>query len=106
MNVNVGKKQGKDDPKDTIPIKIMLHQQQRTSVQYINYFDSMITDDAKCKREIPSRIVMETSSIQQEEGSFQEQFGLKFKEETSNVLHLEHSFFMVLNLDTSKGEQK
>ena len=49
---------------------------------------------------------METSSIQQEEGSFRSKIGLKFKEETSNVLNLEHSFCMVLNLDTSKLEQK
>jgi hypothetical protein len=32
------------------------------------------------------------SSIQQEEKSFHQQTGLKFTEETSKVLHLEHSF--------------
>jgi hypothetical protein len=32
------------------------------------------------------------SSIQQEEDYFHQQTGLKFKEETSKVLHLEHSF--------------
>jgi hypothetical protein len=32
------------------------------------------------------------SSIQQEEVSFHQQTGLKFKEETSELLHLEHSF--------------
>jgi len=57
----------------------MLHQQQATNVQYISYFDSIITNDAKCTREIPSRIVMETSNIQQEEGCFQEQIGLLSK---------------------------
>jgi hypothetical protein len=30
--------------------------------------------------------------FQQEEGSFHQQTGLKFKEETSKLLHLEHSF--------------
>jgi hypothetical protein len=32
------------------------------------------------------------NSIQQEEESFHQQTGLKFKEETSKVLHLEHCF--------------
>jgi hypothetical protein len=32
------------------------------------------------------------SRIQLEEDSFQQQTGLKFKEEPSKVLHLEHSF--------------
>ena len=32
------------------------------------------------------------SSIQQDEGSFLQQIRLKFREETSNVLHLEYSF--------------
>jgi hypothetical protein len=30
--------------------------------------------------------------FQKEEGSFHQQIGLKFKEETSKVLHFEHSF--------------
>jgi hypothetical protein len=32
------------------------------------------------------------SNIQQEEDSFHQQTGLKYKEETSKVLHLEHCF--------------
>jgi hypothetical protein len=32
------------------------------------------------------------NSIQQEEKSFHQQTGIKFKEETSKVLHLERSF--------------
>jgi hypothetical protein len=38
------------------------------------------------------------SSIQQEEDSFHQQIGLKFKEVTSKVLHLEHSFVWYCNL--------
>ena len=30
--------------------------------------------------------------IQQEEGSFYQQIGLKFEEETNKMLHLEHGF--------------
>jgi hypothetical protein len=34
------------------------------------------------------------SSTQEEENSFQQQTGLKFKEETNKVLHLEHSIVL------------
>ena len=44
------------------------------------------------------------SSIQQEEeeGSFHQQIGLKFKEGTGKAIHSEHSFARCGNLDTSK----
>jgi hypothetical protein len=35
------------------------------------------------------------SGIQQEKDSFHQQIGLKFKEETSEVLHLEHTFMQL-----------
>jgi hypothetical protein len=35
---------------------------------------------------------MEKNSIQQEEGSLQQQIGLKLKEETGELLHVEYSF--------------
>jgi hypothetical protein len=37
----------------------------------------------------------------QEEESFYQQIGLKFEEETSEMLHLEHGFVWCLNLDAS-----
>jgi hypothetical protein len=58
-------------------------------VEYFIYFGSLITKDAKFTREIKS---MTNIIIQQEEDSFHQQIRLKFKEETSTVLHLEHSF--------------
>jgi hypothetical protein len=50
----------------------------------------MITSDAIGTRDMKSRIVIGKSSIQQRI-SFHQQIGLKFKEETSKVLNLEHS---------------
>jgi hypothetical protein len=70
----------------------MIDQKQLENVEYFNYLGSMITSDARCTREIKSRIAMAKNSIQQEEKSFHQQTGIKFKEETSKVLHLEHSF--------------
>lgn len=42
-------------------------------------------------------------SIKQEEESFRQQFGLKFKEDTCKVLHLEQNFMWYCNLDTSES---
>jgi hypothetical protein len=66
-------------------------------VKYFKYLDRMITNDARLTREIKSRTVM----AKQDEGSFHKQTGLKFKEETSEVLHLE-----CWNLDSSKSRSK
>jgi hypothetical protein len=50
----------------------------------------MITSDAVGTLDMKSRIVIGKSSIQHKI-SFHQQIGLLFKEETSKVLHLEHS---------------
>ena len=42
-------------------------------------------------------------NIQQEEESFLQQIGLKFKGKTCNVLHLEQSFEWYCNLDNSEN---
>ena len=43
------------------------------------------------------------SRIRQEEDSFHQETGLQFKEETSKVAHLEHSFVWCWNVDTSES---
>ena len=43
---------------------------------------------------------------QQEEGSFHQHNELQFQEETSKVLHLEHSFVWCWNLDTLESESE
>jgi hypothetical protein len=40
------------------PMKIMIDQKQLENVEYFNYLGSMITNDARCTREIKSRIAM------------------------------------------------
>jgi hypothetical protein len=46
------------------------------------------------------------SSIQQEEGYFHQQIGLKFKEETSKLLQFEHSFYAAGTWTLRKVGQK
>jgi len=46
------------------------------------------------------------SSVQQEEGSFRQGIGLKFKEETAEVLYLGLSFLWCWKLDTSESRSE
>jgi hypothetical protein len=66
----------------------MIDQKQVKNVEYFSYPGSIITNYARCTCEIESRI--------------DQQINLKFKDETSKVLHLGHSFVWYSDLDTSK----
>ena len=50
-----------------------------------------LENDVRCTREIKSRIAMAKAAVNKK-NTFHQQTGLKVKEETSKVLHLEHSF--------------
>jgi hypothetical protein len=52
----------------------------------------MITNDARCTREIKPRIALAKVAVIKMETFFYQQIALKFKGATSKVLHLEHSF--------------
>jgi hypothetical protein len=60
-----------------------------------NYIDpkgSMTANDARRTREIKSRIAVAEAAFAKKKTLFQQQIGIKFEEETRNVIHLEHSF--------------
>jgi hypothetical protein len=63
---------------------------------------SVITNDAifavKLNPGLPCK-----SSIQQEENAFLQEIGLKFEEETNEVLHLERSVLWCWNLNSSES---
>jgi hypothetical protein len=65
----------------------MIDQKQPENAEYFNYLGSLITNDAKCKCEIKSTLCM----VKVPADNFHKQTGLKI-EETSQMLHLEHSF--------------
>jgi hypothetical protein len=56
-------------------------------LEYLNCLGSMITKDARRTREIKSRISMTTAVFNRKKTL--QQIGLKFEEETTEVLHLE-----------------
>jgi hypothetical protein len=92
MGMNAEKSEAMRISRQPSPVQIMIDQQRLQNVEYFNYLCSMLTNDARCTREIKSRSAMAKSSIQQEEDSFHQQTGFKSKEETGKVLHLERSF--------------
>ena len=50
----------------------------------------MLTDDGRCTCEIKSRIAMAEAAFNKKKNLFYQQIGLKFEEETSEMLRLEH----------------
>jgi len=50
----------------------------------------MLIKDARCEREIKSKIAMAKAAFNKK--TFHQQIGLKFKEEILEVLHLSRSF--------------
>jgi hypothetical protein len=60
-------------------------------VEYFNYLGIMITNDAKFTHEMKYGIAMAQAAFRKKK-TFCPQIGLKFKEETNQVLQLVHSF--------------
>jgi hypothetical protein len=82
------------------PIHVMINQKQLDTVEYFNCVDSMLTNDARCTREMKSSIDM-AKAVFKKKALFTSKLDLKFKEETSKVLHVECKFVWCRNLDTS-----
>ena len=63
MQKNVGKTKAMGISRQPSPVQIMMDQKHPENVEYFNYFGSMITNDARCAREIKSMIVMEKAAF-------------------------------------------
>ena len=74
----------------------MIDQKQLANVEYLNCLCSIITNDARCTREIKSEIAMAKAALNKKK-TLHQQTGLKFKEEVSKVSHFEHSFVVAEN---------
>jgi hypothetical protein len=93
MEMNVEKTKVMRISRQPHPIKIIINKKKKLdNVKYFNYLGSMITQDARCTHEIKSRIAMAKAAFNKKKTFFHQQTGLKFKEETSKLLHLEHIF--------------
>jgi hypothetical protein len=75
--------------------------------QNLNYVSGLITtNDAKCIREIKSRIAIANAVFNKKKDSFHHQTGRKFKAVTAALPHLEHSFVWCCNLETSGSKSE
>jgi len=70
----------------------MIDQKQLENVECFKYLGRMLTNDGRCMCEIKSRIAMAKAAFNKKKTLFYQQTGLKFEEETSKMLHLEHDF--------------
>jgi hypothetical protein len=61
------------------PIKIMIDQKQLENVEYFNYLGSMITNDARCIREIKSRNTMAKSAFNKKKTLFTSKLDLNLR---------------------------
>ena len=91
------------DMKGECPLQIVTDKQQLGNVEYFIYINS-ITNDAGGTREIKSRISIVTATFTSKKG-FHKQIGLKFKQETSEMQHLDKSILR-WNLDTSESRSE
>jgi hypothetical protein len=57
----------------------MIDQKHPENVEYFNYFGSVITNDARCAREIKSMIVMEKAAFNKKKILFTSKLGLNIR---------------------------
>jgi len=89
MEMNVEKNKVMKISRQPSPIQIMIEEKHPENVEYFRFLGSMMANDTRYTPEIKCRIVMAKTAVKK---PFHRQIGLKFKEETSEVQHLEHSF--------------
>jgi hypothetical protein len=62
-----------------LPVQIMTDQKQLENMEYLNYSGSMITNDARCTREIKSRIVMSKAAFNKNKTLFTSKLDLNLR---------------------------
>jgi hypothetical protein len=70
MEMNVEKTKIMRISRQPAPMKIMIDQKQLENVEYFNYLSSMITNDARCTREIKSRIAIAKAAFSKKKNLF------------------------------------
>jgi hypothetical protein len=70
MEMNVGKTKVIKISRQPSPMKIMIDQKQLENMEYFNYLGSTITNDARCTREIKSRIAMAKGAFNKKKNIF------------------------------------
>ena len=61
------------------PVQIMISQKQLENVEHLNYLGSMITNDARCKREIKSSFAMAKAAFNKMKALFTRKLNLTLR---------------------------
>jgi hypothetical protein len=77
--MNVEKTKVMRIPRQPSPMKTMLDQKQLENVEYFNYLGSMKTNDARCTREIKSRIAMAKAAFNKKKNLFTSKLDLNLR---------------------------
>jgi hypothetical protein len=77
--VNVDKIYGKEDLKVTVPSDDYDRSKQPENMEYLNYLSGMITNDARCIREIKSMISIAKAALNKQKTLFTSQLGLNLR---------------------------
>jgi hypothetical protein len=79
MEMNVEKTKVMRISRQPPRIKIMTDQKQLENVEYFNYLGSMITNDARCTREIKSRIALAKAAFNKKKTLFTSKLDLNLR---------------------------
>jgi hypothetical protein len=79
MEMNVGKAKVMKISRQPSPMRIMIDQKQLENVEYFNYSGSMITSDARCTREIKSRLAMAKPALNKKKNLFTSKLELNLR---------------------------
>ena len=90
MEMNVEKTKLMRISRQPSPVTIRIDQKQLENVKCLKYLGSMFTEDGRCTCKIKYRIAMAEAAFYKNKNLFYQQIGLKFEEETSEMLRLEH----------------
>ena len=90
MDINVVKTKVMSISRQPSPIHIMKDQKRLDNVKYFSCVDIMLTNDARCTRDMKSRLAM-AKAVWKKKTLFTSKLDLKFKEETNKVIHVQYS---------------
>jgi hypothetical protein len=88
---NMGKTKVVRISRQPSPLQTLTDQKQVENVEYFKHVGCMLTYDARCTCDTKSKTVTSKASFMKGKKTLHQYIGLKFKEETSKVLHWEHS---------------
>jgi hypothetical protein len=90
MEMNVEKTKATKISREMSPLQIMIDQKEPENMEYFKYLGNMI-NDVRCTYEIKYKIVIAKAAFNTKKTLFHQQIGLKFNEETSELINLDHS---------------